>query len=132
LISPEGEFGGVVQIMNQLNAGNVVSFNGDRAYGFDTVDVPFVGGTAKFPFGAFQIAAAAGVPILVLLASKTGPREYTIDVTQTIEPIYAGRRDKRGQLSAWVAQYAAMLDAFFAEHPFQCFLFYDVWINTVK
>ena len=127
IISPEEHLGGVVEIMNVLKAGNLVSIMGDRSYGFSAVDVTFVGDTARFPYGAFHIAAASGSPMVVLLCAKVSLKKYVVDVSNIIQPRYSGRRNKVEQISKWVQQFASLLDQFIESHPYQCFLFHDVW-----
>jgi predicted LPLAT superfamily acyltransferase len=127
IISPEQYLGGVLEIMKVLEEGHVVSIMGDRSYTFDTVDVPFLGTEAHFPFGAFSIAAAAGCPVVVLLAQKESNREYVVDMSNVIYPCYAKDRDKKGQLRQWVGEYASVLETFVNKFPYQCFMFHNVW-----
>ncbi len=127
VISAESHLGGVVEILNALKHGGIVSFMGDRPFDFETLPVRFLGDEARFPVGPFQIAAAAGCPMQVLLCARTGYRHYRIDTTCRIEPAYRPGTPRRSQLQAWMQQYADSLEAFVRDHPFQCFLFADVW-----
>lgn len=127
IISPEGHLGGVVPIMNALKNGHIVSFMGDRAYGFEAMPVSFLGDDAFFPYGAFNIAAAADVPVLALLVAKTAHETYEINTENVFYPKYVSRKDKKGQLKKWVQSYADLLNDFVEKYPYQCFLFYDVW-----
>ena len=127
IISPEEHLGGIVPVVKELNNGNIVSYMGDRPYGFESVEVDFMGSKANFPYGAFAIAAATKVPIVTALASKTGFKSYKVDFTNIIKPEYKGRKNKKNQLSEWVQEYADILNNFFEEYPYQCFLFHDVW-----
>jgi predicted LPLAT superfamily acyltransferase len=127
IISPEEHLGGIVEIMNVLRDGNLVSIMGDRKYGFSALDVTFLGGTAEFPYGAFHIAAASASPMVVLLCAKVSLKKYVVDVSNIIQPGYSGGRNKVGQIQKWVQQFASLLDQFIQSHPYQCFLFHDVW-----
>jgi predicted LPLAT superfamily acyltransferase len=127
IISPEQYLGGVLEIMKVLDEGHVVSIMGDRSYTFDTVSVPFLGEEAYFPFGAFSIAAAAGCPVVVLLAQKESGRKYVVDMSHVIYPCYAKDRDKKDQLRQWVGEYASILETFVNKFPYQCFMFHNVW-----
>ena len=127
IISPEQYLGGVLEIMKVLEDGNVVSMMGDRSYTFDTINVPFLGAEAHFPYGAFSIAAAAGCPVVVLLAQKESDREYVVDMSNVIYPCYAKDKDKKAQLRQWVGEYASMLETFVSKFPYQCFMFHNVW-----
>jgi len=129
ILSPEGHLGGIVPVVKELNNGNAVSYMGDRPYGFESLKVDFMNDKASFPYGAFAIAAATKVPIVTVLASKTGFKTYRVDFTNIIKPEYKGRKNKKNQLSEWVQEYADILNNFFEEYPYQCFLFHDVWEN---
>lgn len=128
LISPEGDFGGAIEITNAIGEGAIVAMTGDRRYSFDSVRVPFfLGAPAFFPYGAFHIAAACKVPIVILLSAKTGPRQYTVSISHLICPVYKEGRPKKDQIADWVQQYAAVLEEFLLKYPYQCFIFNDVW-----
>ncbi len=129
IISPEEHLGGVVPVIKELSEGNIVSYMGDRSYGFESVPINFMDDKANFPLGAFAIAAATKVPIVTALASKINSKTYKVDFTNIIKPEYKGRKNKKNQLSEWVQEYADILNEFFKEYPYQCFLFHDVWKN---
>jgi predicted LPLAT superfamily acyltransferase len=127
IISPEGFLGGVVETMNALKRDEVVSIMGDRSYGYSPVEVDFLGGRAWFASGAFHIAAMANCPAVVLLSAKTGTRRYDLKLAAVFHPRYQPGVPKADQLRGWVQDFARTLEAYLAEHPYQCFLFYDLW-----
>lgn len=127
IISPEEHLGGIIPVVKELNDGNIVSYMGDRSYRFESVKINFMGAKANFPYGAFAIAAATKVPVVIALASKTGLKTYKVDFTNIMKPEYKSRKNKKNQLSEWVQEYADILNDFFEEYPYQCFLFHDVW-----
>lgn len=113
--------------MKVLEEGHLVSIMGDRSYASDTIDVPFLGTEAHFPFGAFSIAAAAGCPVVVLLTQKEPGRKYVVDMSNVIYPCYVKDKDKRGQLRKWVGEYVSLIESFVNKFPYQCFMFHNVW-----
>jgi predicted LPLAT superfamily acyltransferase len=128
LIPPEGNFGGAIEIVNAIRDGAIVSMMGDRRYGFDSVRVPsFLGAAASFPYGAFHIAAACKVPVVVVLSAKTGPRQYTVSIPCLMYPVYKEGRPKKDQIADWVGEYTGVLEEFMLKYPYQCFTFSDVW-----
>ena len=127
IISPQGYLGGVVEIMSALRRGDVVSIMGDRTYGAKALDVTFFGEAAWFPYSAFSLAASVHCPVVVLRATKVSAYRYLIDVSNVMFPRFQGRRNKAEQLRPWVQQYASLLESFASEHPYQSFLFRDVW-----
>ena len=130
VVSPEQFLGGVVELLNAVQAGEIVMMMGDRGYGYSTVDVPFLGDPAALPCGAFTLAAAAGCPIVALLTAKTGTTRYRIEVPAVFRPRYVPGRPRKEQLNTWVHEYAAVLESYCARHPLQFFLFHDVWSES--
>jgi predicted LPLAT superfamily acyltransferase len=128
IISSEQHLGGVVEVINVLKEGHVVSIMGDRSYGFNALEVSFLGEKAWFPYGAFTIAAATGCPVVVLLSAKVSPSRYIVDISNVLYPRYeGGRKNKRQQLQQWVQKFVTLLDTHVNRYPYQCFLFYNIW-----
>jgi predicted LPLAT superfamily acyltransferase len=127
IISPERAFGGVIEIMNVLRRGHVVSIMGDRSYGAKAFKIDFLGEKALFPFSAFAIAAAAECPVVILLAAKDSAYGYSVDVTNILVPCCKSSRKRNEQLMPWVQEYANILEKFIQKYPYQCFLFHDIW-----
>jgi predicted LPLAT superfamily acyltransferase len=100
---------------------------GDRSYGYSSVEVTFLGDKARFACGGFTIAAACGCPVVSLLSAKLSATEYRIDVAGVFHPRYESRKNKQAELTAWVQAYAGILESYTERHPYQCFLFYDIW-----
>jgi len=95
MIDPQQHLGGALEIVQALNEGNIVCMMGDRSYGFDTLEVPFLGKPAYFPYGALAVAAATESPVVVLLTHKVLEREYIADVSNMWRPIYEDGQKKR-------------------------------------
>jgi len=127
IISPESYLGGVVEAMNALKNGGILSIMGDRKYSFEAAGVSFLKDEAYFPFGAFNLAAASNVPVVILLSAKLPGRKYIVDVSNILYPRYNSSRDKKIQLTGYVQEFARVLEKYTLEYPYQCFLFHDVW-----
>lgn len=127
IISPDDDLGGIIEIMDVLSKGDVVSIMGDRRYGSKFSKISFLGDYACFPFSAFAIAAAAECPVVVLLAAKVSDYEYAVDVSGILYPRCKSGREKGEQLAPWVQEYAGILEKFTDKYPYQCFLFHDIW-----
>lgn len=127
IISPEQYLGGIVEIMDVLKKGHIVSIMGDRTYGAKSVEVAFLGEKAWFPFSAFAVAAAVESPVVVLLSNKVSSHKYIVDVSNVIYPRYDRKYNKQQQLHQWVQNYVEIIEAFVKKYPYQCFLFHDVW-----
>jgi predicted LPLAT superfamily acyltransferase len=127
IISSQQYLGGVVEILRALREGHVVSIMGDRRYGAKALEVSFFGDTAWFPYSAFSLAASVNCPVVVLRAIKASAYRYVIDVSNVMFPRFESPRNRADQLRPWVQRYASLLESFANEHPYQSFLFRDVW-----
>lgn len=123
VISPETGPACVVEMVARLQKGEIVSIMGDRAYGGQTAEAPFLGATAHFPASAFAVARAAQCPVLALFVPKTGAFSYAFETLLFPAPA----REDRGSIRAGVRRFAEALDSFAQRHPDQCFLFADIW-----
>jgi predicted LPLAT superfamily acyltransferase len=132
VLSPESFLGGVVELLRLVQSGHIVSIMGDRSYGHTSVTVPFLGDLARFPCGAFSIAAAANCPVVVLLSAKQGVRAYRVDIAAVFRPAYAPGGSKRRQLRQWVGEFAGMLEGYAKDYPLQFFLFHDIWAEAME
>ena len=127
IISPEGYLGGVVEAMNVLSSGGIISIMGDRKYGFEGVGATFLKDEAQLPFGAFSLAAASNLPVVVLLSAKLPGNKYIVDVSNILYPRYNNPKDKKEQLKKYVQEFAGILEEYTVQYPYQCFLFHDIW-----
>ena len=102
---------------------------GAGRYGFNALEVLFLGKKARFPYGAFSIAAAVECPVVVLLSAKVSAHKYIIDVSNVFYPRYKSSENKRLQIREWVQKFVALLENYVKRYPYQCFLFHDVWLE---
>jgi predicted LPLAT superfamily acyltransferase len=127
IISPDTFLGGVIEMISAINSGHIVSIMGDRAYGQSSMEISFMGDKARFPYSAFNIAAATGCPIVVFLSAKVAARKYFVDVSHVIEPPSTARRKKAEDIRDRLGQYSGRLEDFVDKYPFQWFMFSDIW-----
>ena len=130
IIDPRGHLGGVLEMMEVLKRGEVLSVMGDRMLGDDRngVDIDFLGGTVTFPFSAYKLASATGAPIVVLLSYKVGPDSYEMKLYRTIR-VPAGLGRGKDKFIPYTQEFAETLEGFCEEHPFQFFNFFNMWQN---
>lgn len=127
IISVDGPMGGMVEAMQALEKGDVVSIMGDRHYGSRAVSVEFIGERARFPCAAFLMAASAHCPVITLLSSKTDLYTYHVELADCFAPKWDRSRPKEEQLQQWTQRFATVLESYLKECPLQCFLFHDIW-----
>ena len=128
IIDPGGYLGGTLEMLEVLKKGEVLCVMGDRVAGSQksSVKAEFLGEKASFPYSAFKLASAAGVPIVVLFSYKNGPDSYALIVSKIIRvPENLGRSGKYFQ--PYVSQYIEELESFVRIHPYQFFNFYNMW-----
>lgn len=128
-IDPAGYLGGSLEMLAALKRGELLCVMGDRVLGSErnVVAVEFLGQDAAFPVSAYRVAAAAGAPIAVLLARKVGARRYELSLPAVIRvPDGLGRNPLAYR--PYAAAYAAALERFAMENPYQFYNFHDMWV----
>lgn len=128
IISTKGFLSGTLEVIKAIDKGNLVSIMGDRSEGYESIEVNFLGEKARFPYGAFSIAAAVECPVIVLLSAKIAPKKYMLDITHIIFPKYSSRDKKQEDIRLWVQEYAVILEDYATKYPLQWLIFRDIWI----
>lgn len=126
ILTAGGDAASVIHILQRIEAGDVVCLMADRSYQFRSAAVPFLGDTARMPMGPYQLARSAGCPVLFLSTHRAGHRHYVMEV-ENIPPPDEGAETRSGYLAAWAGRFAARLEDFAQRHPYQVFLFHDIW-----
>ncbi|MFT4100820.1 MAG: acyl-CoA synthetase [Burkholderiaceae bacterium] len=126
-----GSLDSMLRVRQRLDRGDCVGFLADRAFGVDTtIDVPFLGAPAPFPTGAFRMAAVLRRPVLLMVGVYRGGNRYDLHV----EPLADFSRIERGARAqaqeAAVRAYAARLEHYCHDAPYNWFNFYDFWQRT--
>ena len=127
IIDTAGAFGGLLEAFEVLESGGAVGLMGDRCLESDSVPVRFFGGTAHFPAAAFFLAAKAHAPVVPFFLTRgTSCRELLLEFGTVMYP----ERPARGtgiKFQKDVQSYADELERMAVKHPYDCFLFEDVW-----
>lgn len=126
IIDTAGAFGGLLEALEILDAGGAVGLMGDRCLEHDAVPVRFFGETAYFPAAAFFLAAKAHVPLVPFFLTRgKSYRELSLEFGAVAHPERPARSGIKFQSD--VQRYAAELERMAMEHPYDCFLFENVW-----
>lgn len=128
IIDPQGYLGGVLEMMNVLKRGEVLSIMGDRVFGDvrSTLSVDFLGSPVRLPLSPFKLGSATGAPIAVMFSHKSGPDSYKLTVEDIIRiPPEPGRPEQA--FRPYAAQFALCLESYVERHPYQFFNFFDMW-----
>ncbi|HEY6010547.1 MAG TPA: hypothetical protein VIX18_03670 [Nitrospirota bacterium] len=127
IIFTDGALGGVIEAMQAIGRGEIVSIMGDRTYGYASAEAPLLGGSVRFPYGAFSLSAAARCPVAVLLSAKVGLKKYSTDISHVIDPPAGKRGEREAEIAACVRSFAAVLEEYTRRYPYQWFVFRDIW-----
>ena len=118
----------VLAIKQALDDGALVALLVDRTRpGEPSLPAPFLGATARFPTAPWLIASVLQVPVFLAFGLYRGSRRYDL----VFEPFSDGAavpRPQRAQaLAALIQRYAARLDHYARQAPYNWFNFYDFW-----
>lgn len=125
-VIPLGDDGldAILKIKAALDNKEYVCFQGDRFMDeANSMERTFMGHTARFPKGLFQIAAKLGVPVVFYYAMRQPHRHYTFSFQ--IADISASNSKQR--FDSIVDQYIISLQDVVRRYPQQWFNFYDFW-----
>ncbi len=127
IIKSDGFMGGMVESTAALQRGEVVTIMGDRYAGGPDVEVEFLGESVRLPAAAYVLAAATGSPVAVLLAAKTGRREYSLKLWAVFRPEPTDRENRRRDMAQWARLFAKALEEYLKRYPYQWYNFFDFW-----
>lgn len=128
IIDPAGYLGGTLEMLQVLKQREVLCIMGDRVLGGESgrIGVDFLGGTVELPISPYKLASATGAPIAVIFPYRTADGWYALQIARVIRvPASLGRPS--AAYLPYAAQFAAALEGFVAEHPYQFFNFFDMW-----
>lgn len=128
IISPDGPFGGTLDMLAALKRNEVVCIMGDRVVPGDrnTVAVDFMGGRVDMPFTIFSIASAASAPVAFILVERQGPGRARVRLVDSFTvPSDLGKSP--AACRPWVQRYAKALEDRVRQKPYQFFNFFDMW-----
>ena len=128
IIDTAGAFGGLLEAFEVLDAGGAVGLMGDRCLETDSVPVRFFGETAHFPAAAFFLAAKAHAPVVPFFLTRGKSfRELQLEFGTVVYPKRPARGASGVKFQEDVQSYATDLERMATEHPYDCFLFENVW-----
>ncbi len=123
-----GHIDSMLKVREHLDEGGVVGMLADRTPGNDTLHpVQILGANANFPSGPFRMAALLRRPVVFMTGLYLGGNRYAIhfDPLADFSTVAPGQRD--AALEAAITRYAALLDQYCREAPYNWFNFFDFW-----
>ena len=123
-----GHIDSMLKVGEHLDRGGVVGMLADRTPGKDTLyPVQLLGDDATLPGGPFRMAALLRRPVVFMTGLYLGGNRYAIH----FEPLADFSDVERGQrdaaLQAAITRYAALLDHYCRQAPYNWFNFFDFW-----
>lgn len=119
-----------VMLRERVARGELVAVMGDRAIGGPgarTVEVEFLGETARFPQGPFILAGLLDCPVYLIFCLRDTQGRYKIYLEKFSDSLKLPRKDRREGLQRIVASFASRLEHYCCLAPFQWTNFYDFW-----
>jgi predicted LPLAT superfamily acyltransferase len=139
IINP-GEIGPETAILLQekLAAGEMAGIAGDRtSVNTDgkNLMISFLGEEAPFSAGIFYLAILLNAPVYFLLALRRKDLslmpKYDIHIHKFALPLNCSRKERLTQSVELAHSFAALLESYCKEKPFQWYNFYDFWSKEV-
>jgi predicted LPLAT superfamily acyltransferase len=123
-----GHVDSMIEVHDLLDDGVVVGMLGDRSFGGDeTLEVPFLGAPAALPRGPFRMAAVMKRPVLFMTGLYRGGNRYDIHFEPLADFSAVPSHGRTAAVEAAITRYAALLEQYCGEAPFNWFNFFDFW-----
>jgi predicted LPLAT superfamily acyltransferase len=107
---------------------SMVAMLGDRGRAHEVLRMaPFLGEPAPFPVAPWLIASALELPVLLCLGIYRGGNRYDLVFEPLSERVTLPRENRQAALDACIRAYAARLEHYVREAPYNWFNFYDFW-----
>ncbi|MCP4311168.1 MAG: lipid A biosynthesis acyltransferase [Bacteroidetes bacterium] len=112
-----------------LNNNEFLVIHGDRyTPGANTIALPFLGKTARFPSGPLYLASKKGVPVTFVYTLKERKTHYHFYATPgKIFPYPARIHSRKEEIRVMVEAYVESLEAMVNLYPLQWFNYYPFW-----
>ena len=127
LIPLTGSATDAIPLVAALRRGEIVCMLGDRNYGSPSASVPFLGGEAPFPVGAYVMAAIAGAPVIEVFSLREPGGHYHFFGFPPIAPHHPPHHQRDAHLRKCAGQFAANLESIVRRDPLQWYNFYPFW-----
>lgn len=120
IIAVKDDLSHIVKVNNALAANELIAMHGDRYLpGVKTIELDFMGGKAKFPYGPFLLASRFSAPVTFVFALKANDFHYELSATEPIT--------EKKSPEAIAALYVEELEKKVKKYPEQWFNYYDFY-----
>lgn len=127
MIAIRPDMGHLFEIDQALQNGEIVSMPADRLLGSQKkLQLPFLNGTATFPYGPFSITTLRGLNVVAIHVMKQSARTYRIYVTPLS---YDREAPRQQQIQELAHQYVAEVQRMVEHYPTQWYNYFEFWKN---
>lgn len=127
MIAIRPDMGHLFEIDHALQNGEIVSMPADRLFGSQKkLQLPFLNGTAAFPYGPFCIATLRELNVIAVHVMKKSARTYRIYVTPLC---YDREAPRQQQIHELAHQYVAEVQQMVEHYPTQWYNYFEFWKN---
>lgn len=121
----------MLEIQQAIAQGQIVALLVDRPQPGELVQaVPFLGKEAPFPVAPWQIAAVLGAPVLLAFGLYRGDNRYDLRFEAFSDGEAVPRPQRARHIASLIQRYAARLEHYARQAPYNWFNFYDYWMQT--
>jgi len=123
-----GSLDAMLKVRGLLDEGVFVGMLGDRTPGGEaTAAVDFLGAPAGFPIGPMRWAAVLGGRVILMVGVYCGGNRYRVVFEEIADFSRVPRKERESAIRAGVVRYAARLEGYCREYPYNWFNFFDFW-----
>ena len=128
-----GRFDSMLKLQERLQHSDWVGLLGDRALEEEgQLRVPFLGGMAGFSTAPFRIALMLKRPVVLMVGLYCGGNRYDLYFEKLFDPDAVGRAQREALIEQAVCAYAARLEHYCRQAPYNWFNFYDFWNGPAR
>jgi predicted LPLAT superfamily acyltransferase len=130
--------GSIIVLKEETEKGGLAVIAGDRTSSQNRENVfslPFLGEAASFPRGPFFLSALLEAPVYAVFALRRKDLSPIPDYNMHVHLLGSceqsekavSRRDRSKMAESWARQFAALLEGYLLDHPYQWYNFYNFW-----
>ncbi len=123
-----GQIEAMLRIRERLDDGVFVGILGDRTLGGEPgILVDFLGRPALFPLGPMRAAAVLRRPVFFMVGLYKGGNRYEVVFESLADFTETRSGEREAAVEAAIRRYAALLEKYCREDPYNWFNFFDFW-----
>ncbi|MBI5430979.1 MAG: acyl-CoA synthetase [Nitrosomonadales bacterium] len=127
-VIPLGKFDSMLKIQEALQRGEYIGMLADRTIsGNKMIRCDFLGGQVDLPITPFRLAAILDCTVVLMFGLYQGGNRYNVHFERLIDPPQVAQLGRDRAIKQAAQQFAARLEHYCRESPYNWFNFYDIW-----